>query len=299
MHGPSRDFRDAALPLRQLAHRRRSQETVERPGGRPHQPDSPREVWDAARHALSGWRVDARKRQPRPRRSAPARKSGRDFHGCVEVHLTCGAPWPDGPMPWARHSQPVLVHPTNMELDCPLDSPERGIDSLPGRDATRQIRHRGSPVAVRILVDANEILQLSHVLPRLRPACRIAEASVPLGMSSPRWPHTVTRPGLAGCLDCRWLPSVMTKRHPSASSRRITSRTFTGTAYQASRNLARQAGSARACRYCLTTASADPRRTACSLSPVPSDRPTRCACPPGTRRSHPGRTARGPERPRR
>jgi len=51
-------------------------------------------------------------------------------------------------------------------------------------------------------------------------------------MSSPGCPLTVTRPDLVGCLNCRWLPSVTTNRHPSAWSRRITSRTFTATAYQ-------------------------------------------------------------------
>src|SRR3972149_9210647 len=34
----------------------------------------------------------------------------------------------------------------------------------------------------------------------------------------------VTRPGLPGCLYCRWLPRVLTNTQPSPSSRRITSR---------------------------------------------------------------------------
>src|SRR5713226_7787774 len=51
-------------------------------------------------------------------------------------------------------------------------------------------------------------------------------------MSSPGCPLTVTRPGFPGCLNCRWLPSVTTKPQPSASSRGITSRTFTSALYQ-------------------------------------------------------------------
>src|SRR4030042_1126432 len=34
----------------------------------------------------------------------------------------------------------------------------------------------------------------------------------------------VTRPGLFGCLYCRWLPRVLTNTQPCPSSRRITSR---------------------------------------------------------------------------
>jgi hypothetical protein len=49
-------------------------------------------------------------------------------------------------------------------------------------------------------------------------------------MSSPRPPLTVTRPGLDECLNWRWLPTVVTRTHPSRSSIRITSRTFTAKA---------------------------------------------------------------------
>jgi hypothetical protein len=50
--------------------------------------------------------------------------------------------------------------------------------------------------------------------------------SVPGGMSSLGFPATVTRPGFDGCLNCRWLPRVTTKRHPSDSNILIASRTF-------------------------------------------------------------------------
>ncbi len=40
---------------------------------------------------------------------------------------------------------------------------------------------------------------------------------VPGGKSSPGFPGTVTRPGLSGCLNWRWLPLVRTSRHPSSS----------------------------------------------------------------------------------
>jgi hypothetical protein len=63
-------------------------------------------------------------------------------------------------------------------------------------------------------------------------ACRRTVASVPLGISSPGCPLTVTRPGFAECLNCLWLPAIVTALQPSASRRRITSRTFTFATYQ-------------------------------------------------------------------
>jgi hypothetical protein len=75
-------------------------------------------------------------------------------------------------------------------------------------------------------------MKFLHDLPRFKPACRLTEAKVPFGMSSPIWPLTVTRPDFVGCLNCRWLPRVTTSTQPCCSSRRMTSRTFTDLGYQ-------------------------------------------------------------------
>lgn len=50
--------------------------------------------------------------------------------------------------------------------------------------------------------------------------------SVPGAKSSLGFPATVTRPGLDGCLNWRWLPRVATKNHPSLWSMSNTSPTF-------------------------------------------------------------------------
>ena len=49
--------------------------------------------------------------------------------------------------------------------------------------------------------------------------------SVPGGMSRLGLPATVTKPGFEPCLNWRWLPVVLTCRHPSSSINLITSRT--------------------------------------------------------------------------
>jgi hypothetical protein len=94
----------------------------------------------------------------------------------------------------------VSVHPPKMELDCALDFSECDIDSLAGGHATREVRNRRSPIAVGILVDAHEVTDRFHGLVPFRCACRFTDAGVPFGMSSPRSPLTVTRPGLDECL---------------------------------------------------------------------------------------------------
>ena len=62
-------------------------------------------------------------------------------------------------------------------------------------------------------------------------------------MSSPRLPLTVTRPGLVGCLNWRWLPLVTMRSHPSLSSISTTSRTFTSPVYHVALSVV--------CRQCL------------------------------------------------
>ncbi len=126
-----------------------------------------------------------------------------------------------------RWPQPISPHSPKMKLNCPLNAAERNVNGLARCHAPRQIWHRCTPVTARILVDTDKILELPHGSPRFNPAWRRTEPNVPLGMSSPGWPLTVTRPGLVGCLNWRWLPFVTTRTHPSCTRRRITSRTFT------------------------------------------------------------------------
>ena len=125
---------------------------------------------------------------------------------------------------------PVGVHSLKMEFDCALDSSECDIDCLARGHTPREVRDRCSPIAVRIFVDAHEVANGFHGLVPLRCAGRFTDARVPFGMSSASPPLTVTRPGLDECLNWRWLPTVVTKTHPSRSSIRITSRTFTAKA---------------------------------------------------------------------
>lgn len=140
----------------------------------------------------------------------PDRASGCDFDGGVEVDLTRGATRNHCPMTRPRWAQPVFSHATQMELNRHLHTPERGVDRLTRGYTAGKVWNRRPPVAVGVLVNAHQILDFLHDSPRFNPACRLTDANVPLGMSSPRLPLTVTRPGFTGCLNCRWLPRVTT-----------------------------------------------------------------------------------------
>src|SRR5216684_6028171 len=61
--------------------------------------------------------------------------------------------------------------------------------------------------------------------------------------SSLGFPATVTRPGLFGCLNWRWLPRVATRYHPSWFNIRRTSLTFTQAEYQRGQWVAKSARS--------------------------------------------------------
>ena len=127
--------------------------------------------------------------------------SGGNLHRRVEVDLSRRLARHYGALTRSRRSNPISPHPAKMKLNRRLDTPEHRIDRLTGSNAPRKIRNRGPPVAVRVLVDAHEVPQLSHDLSPLSPACRLTEPNVPLGISSPKWPLTVTRPDLVGCLN--------------------------------------------------------------------------------------------------
>jgi hypothetical protein len=104
-------------------------------------------------------------------------------------------------MAWSRNRKSVFPKPTYVKLNRSLDPAQCTVDRLARRDTSRQVRNRRSPIAAWITVNADEILDRSHDFGTFNPACRLTDASVPLGMSSPRLPLTVTRPGFVGCLN--------------------------------------------------------------------------------------------------
>src|SRR5262245_2967112 len=116
-----------------------------------------------------------------------------------------------------------------------LDAAQSAVEGLAGRDTARQVGHRRAPITVRVAADAHQVLDPLHGVGPFHPACRLTDAKVPFGISSPRWPLIVTRPGLSECLNCRWLPFDVTSVQPSASRSRITSRTFTRRRYHSRR----------------------------------------------------------------
>src|ERR1700682_1726050 len=59
-----------------------------------------------------------------------------------------------------------------------------------------------------------------------KPDCLRILFNVPGAKSSLGFPGTVTRPGLLGCLNWRWLPRVTAKYQPSSASMRNMSDTF-------------------------------------------------------------------------
>jgi hypothetical protein len=166
------------------------------------------------------------------RRPRKTQASGRDLDRCVEIDLSGCLARDDSPLSWSRNPKPVGSHAPQMKLNGHLDASKRCVDRLACRDAAGKIRNRCPPVATRVFVDPYEIAQSPHSFPRFHPACRLTEAKVPFGISSPRFPLTVTRPGLIWGLNWRWLPRVTTSIQPSCSRSRITSRTFTHPLYQ-------------------------------------------------------------------
>src|SRR5262245_26920998 len=89
-------------------------------------------------------------------------------------------------------------------------------------DAAGEIRHISRIVALR-LFDHNRV---THHGFSLRPACFNMLFNVPGAKSCPGLPAIVTRPGLIGCRNWRWLPLVATWTHPSSPISLMTSRTF-------------------------------------------------------------------------
>src|SRR5215813_115673 len=139
----------------------------------------------------------------------------------------------------------VFAEPCKVQLD---GLPHLGQDCVLGvcqGDTSRQIR---APCAVSAVAGSFYHDRVAgHGVLRSSPACLRMLRSVPGVNSALGLPAIVTRPGLSGCLNCRWLPAVVTRYQPSASISLIISRTFRGTDHSIQRCclLSRGAGTAR------------------------------------------------------
>src|SRR3990172_408082 len=120
--------------------------------------------------------------------------------------------------------QAVGAHAFKVELDGLSNELLRFRHGLRCGHAAWKVRHVGSVVAFA-LFDHDRIAHRRSY--RLSPDCLRILLNSPGGKSSLGFPATVTRPGLVGCLNSRWLPRVVTRYHPSR--RRIVniSETFT------------------------------------------------------------------------
>src|SRR5690606_34932600 len=111
-------------------------------------------------------------------------------------------------------------HPLQVESDGLPDERAHLLLGFAHGDAAWQVRHVG-PKTGRPSLDDDGVVH-----GYFRPACLRMLSRVPGGRSRPGLPATVTLPGLFGCLNWRWLPFVLTWRHPSCSISLMTSRTF-------------------------------------------------------------------------
>ena len=175
-------------------------------------------------------RHDARRADSSGRRRLH-RLSGRHFHRRVEVNLSCPTSRPHRAMAWSRNRKTVFAQSAYVKFNRSFDPPQHRVNRFARRAAPGQVRNGSAPIAAWIPVDADEILDPFHDFGTFNPACRFTDPSVPFGISSPRFPLTVTRPGFGGLLELPWLPSVLISAQPSASRSRITSRTFTRRRY--------------------------------------------------------------------
>src|SRR5262245_3976406 len=141
-----------------------------------------------------------------------------------------------------RHA--ILPKPLKMKPHGLSDFPLCFFPGFAGCNAARQVWHISRIVGSRHL-DYDRVSH--HDFVSFSPACFNMLLSVPGAKSSDGLPAMVTRPGLVGCLYCRWLPRVATRAQPSASIRLMASRTFTAipvASYRAAWHVARVRGCA-------------------------------------------------------
>ncbi len=123
-----------------------------------------------------------------------------------------------------RDWRAILTKTFKVKLDGLADFPFDFVDSGSGSDASGKVRNIGR--VIRSGVFDND--RVAHGSPHFpSPACFRMLFSVPGANSSLGLPGTVTRPGLIGCLNWRWLPFIATSAQPSSASKRSISLTFT------------------------------------------------------------------------
>jgi hypothetical protein len=120
---------------------------------------------------------------------------GRYFDRSVELDIARLPSRRNGAMAGTRNRQAILTQTSYVKLDRSFDPTQGTVDGFARRHTSRQIRYGCTPVATRVAIDPHEILHRLHDFVTFNPACRLTEASVPFGISSPRLPLTVTRPG--------------------------------------------------------------------------------------------------------
>ena len=111
-------------------------------------------------------------------------------------------------------------HALKVERDRLLHERNRLVPVVPGRHAPVQVRRVSRVTRRRRLQDD----QIPH---GASPACRRMLLSVFGARIFGGCPATVTRPGLVGCLNCRWLDRCRSRYQPSASMSLMASRTVT------------------------------------------------------------------------
>lgn len=122
-----------------------------------------------------------------------------------------------------RHRLAPRPQPVQMERDRFGQRCFHARDTRPRCHATRQIRHIPRIPCTRFF-DQDRI---AHFQCPFNFACFKIELKVPLAKSSLSLPATVTRPGLDGCSNWRWLPRVPTRIQPSSASMCRTNLIFT------------------------------------------------------------------------
>ena len=120
--------------------------------------------------------------------------------------------------------QPVGAHALEVELDGLLNLAFDFLDRRACGHAARQVRDVGAVVSFAFLDNHRVAFGHSYLL---SPDCLRILFNKPGGKSSLGLPGTVTRPGLLACLNCRWLPRVVTRYHPSRRRISRISETFT------------------------------------------------------------------------
>jgi hypothetical protein len=122
---------------------------------------------------------------------------------------------------WCRNNQTGFTHRFDVKFNGLPNKLQNLAPRFRHRDAPWKIRNI-SPVTVCFSLDNNRVTRHSV----FSPACFRILFRVPRGMSTFGWPATVTSPILRGCLNCRRLPRVRARYHPSRSMSLIASRTF-------------------------------------------------------------------------